>query len=1146
MLQFVRSIKRKYSERLLISREEQWPPVKRDKLINLQLIETSRADSFGSSTNEEVKKTPIHYGDLFSGRDDKRPVKRVLVEGHAGIGKTTLSLTLSEGWAEGKLLQQFDCVLLLPLRENKVATANCFSDLLKLLHASENVRSAVASELSDNEGEGLLIIANGWDELSEAARSKDSFVYDLLFGSIVPFASVLITSRPSVCSDIRRLPLINRLVAVIGFDKQGVKAYIKAEYEHNMDKYSRLLKQIESNPLLQSICSIPLNCAITCHLWEVLNEELPLTMTGLYTQIILSVVYRDIRKYDVFDMTSLSNFDSIPENLKCTWWKLCEFAFDSICGNQLVFYANELKSFFPDLLVETKMSLFGLLQFSPSLLPVGHELSVSFLHLTFQEYLAAMHILTLPVLRQITLCSVYGSATQFSMVWRFFFGLLSLNDKSRSIANKRTYNHIDIEGMLASLMKSFTSKQNTLLFCHCAFEYQDEHLTSLVALKVNELIHGNFPIAQNALDGAAMFNMIAHTKTCSSLVLRFNGCDLGDDGLQRLTTIFSNACGSLQVKRLYLNKNQLTSTGISELFIRRKAFTILEELCLSKNQIDYRGIHSIFCSSGFMPYPSLRYLRLSHNPLSVAGFEKLENAILADSTPNLYSLDLTNTMTMDPNINGNMVASLMEALSIKCPRLVALYLSMNNLGIPGGAALGEKLPRLTQRVAEFDLFIDDTQLGDNGLDAFISSQSENCHIFSLGIKRNEIHHQGLSLLAEKLHSGTMSCIVLDLVGNPLECEGVFLLSSLLANEHCRTRHLYLSSCQLTTSSSLKEEQSKISLMGNINCQVKSLDLSDNNFSGERVYYLAALMSKCMYSLEILYTSNCHLNSKDLQFLIKILSSDSSKKFVNLGQWYINDNDIDDSGVCTLIESLKLLFPRLTVIDVNGNRISHIMKKRLEECNKMILKVICTELLECEPQNSLSIRVKLLAEWKTTALVPRDKNVRKEFFRMWDDLLALMCWQLEDMVDVPSIDTTSVQNELTLSLSTMDSTTTCTSQQNQEAVDTSANTAQVMPTPKIVLNARDHLREAKTALWDVRAKWRSFGLELGVDPYTLDSIAVKYQNNPDECLPQLLQHWMDSDKTDPTWERVVYALRARPVGFTQLAQTLKNKYNLDLP
>ncbi len=99
---------------------------------------------------------------------------------------------------------------------------------------------------------------------------------------------------------------------------------------------------------------------------------------------------------------------------------------------------------------------------------------------------------------------------------------------------------------------------------------------------------------------------------------------------------------------------------------------------------------------------------------------------------------------------------------------------------------------------------------------------------------------------------------------------------------------------------------------------------------------------------------------------------------------------------------------------------------------------------------------------------------------------------------------------------------------------------------VVLNARDHLREAKTALWDVRAKWRSFGLELGVDPYTLDSIAVKYQNNPDECLPQLLQHWMDSDKTDPTWERVVYALRARPVGFTQLAQTLKNKYNLDLP
>lgn len=195
MLQFKESIKRKYIERRL-SREKQWPPVRQNKLINLQLVETDKGSGF-SGEEGNTNKIPIHYSDLFKVKEGKKPVDTVLVEGHAGIGKTTLSLMLSEEWAMGKILQQFNCVLLLPLREKKIASASSLLDLLKLLHNNEEIRTSVAEELDKNEGGGVLIVADGWDELEEAQRSEDSFLYCLLFGEILPFASVLLTSRPS-------------------------------------------------------------------------------------------------------------------------------------------------------------------------------------------------------------------------------------------------------------------------------------------------------------------------------------------------------------------------------------------------------------------------------------------------------------------------------------------------------------------------------------------------------------------------------------------------------------------------------------------------------------------------------------------------------------------------------------------------------------------------------------------------------------------------------------------------------------------------------------------------------------------------------------------------------------------------------------
>ncbi len=158
MEKFVTSIRRKNRERR-IQCEEQWPPVTGDRLINLQLVEAEKEEGFRAglpqlgTVNDEnnitVKRTPILYGDLFNINSGKKPVRKIVVEGNAGMGKTTLCTMLAEGWAEGKILTQFDYILLLPLRDSRVSSATSLPELFKLLHASETIRVAVVKDLEE-------------------------------------------------------------------------------------------------------------------------------------------------------------------------------------------------------------------------------------------------------------------------------------------------------------------------------------------------------------------------------------------------------------------------------------------------------------------------------------------------------------------------------------------------------------------------------------------------------------------------------------------------------------------------------------------------------------------------------------------------------------------------------------------------------------------------------------------------------------------------------------------------------------------------------------------------------------------------------------------------------------------------------------
>ena len=960
MLKFVESIKKKYVERRL-AREKQWPPVRRDKLINLQLVETDKGCGFSGGKGNKNKITPVDYGDLFKVEVGKKPVNKVLIEGHAGIGKTTLTLMLSEEWALGNILHQFSCVLLLPLREKKVSSATSLLDLLKLLHCSEKIRTSVAEELAENEGEGVLVLADGWDELEGTQRSKDSFLYDFLFGDVLSLASVLLTSRPSTSASLHDLASVN-LAEIIGFNEESIKDYIVSEFENDSEKASGLIQQLENNAFLQNVCSIPLNCAITCHLWRFSAQELPSTLTALYTQIILNVILRDIKKKfsEYENLISLVSFDSIPSALQSSWKCICEFAFNALSKDKLVFSQKELTAFFPEAVdLDQELPCFGLLQSSLSLLPVGHCRSFNFLHLTFQEYLAAFHLVRLLIEKQLQVFETSFHSKRFHMVLRFFFGLARGYYGSSSDSEIERVMVGCLERVIVRL--HFIGHSVGVLLCHCAFESISLSISSYVAGKfaVND---GYTLTANTPHDYLAVIHVLSHIVSWPSLKITFTSCNLRDAEIERFVHLLSSGEGKLQVTRLNLRHNNITSKGFINLFsIASLAFSALQALDLYRNKIDGDGVSQVvglFTKTKSI-MNTLKELDLSHNPLGVSGVQALERAVLSDVMPNIVQLHLADVLTVDMDINGALLATFIEALSSRCHYLSDLDLSNNKLGIPGAQAIGEVLSRLTWGGKKFILNLRKTLLGDEGIMALCDSIVHTCTTANLIISGNDIREKGIVPL---MNSEALVVEYLDLSDNPLGYGGLLAILRALCTGKCQLKQLFINHCtdtsaQFTSSSSQDYPINSTDLDQLLNLRqntsIEYIFAESNNFSGYGVNMLAAFIHFC-YCLNHFFCSSCQLTSKDLKCLLAQLSClkslQSTRNFRDIIIfWNLSANNIDDEGVAALIEHLPSLLPTVYDVYLDQNPVSDGMERRLEESlviNRKVIKNIVYSVLKC--------------------------------------------------------------------------------------------------------------------------------------------------------------------------------------------------------
>ena len=955
---FANSLKRKYRQEVAIMQQQQWPPQISEKIIRLELEETEKEQTEKQKHGKErEKRCPIHHANLLKPQDfnSKKSIKRVLVEGQPGSGKTTLCSILAQGWGENQILQEFRTVTILPLREPDIASAKSLDEIA--FHGCKKINERFVQHLYETEGEGTLFLVDGWDELRSSQHGTGKFFYKLMTGKVLPFASVIVTSRPGSSSQLRSLRSIHRCVEILGFSEQNIREYIFSEFASNLTHASKLAEQVLENPMVSAICTVPLNCAIICHLWHTMEEELPLTMTSLYTKIVLNTLLREItRNFPCYQsIKKLASFSTLPCELKPLWHKLQQLAFKGIIKEMIVFSEDEMSGLLPGTSEDELYSLqrFGLLQSAESLVSVGRRLSFHFIHLTFQEFLAGLYLSTLSQEQQQEIYRKYHNILHLQIVWRFFFGLLT----------KR----VMTGPLVSACIRQFSGVQ----LCHCTFEASSDELCGMV-LDVHSDI--TFRGSLSPHDCLAIGYIVEKSASMKhELKIAFNGhlgdkavmmlanslvCANGFTQIIKLDVTVANAafqwllkasCAFRSLQRLHLSDSPLGPSGVRDLAQLLQMHSNLETVHLATIGINNDVAPVLMKALG--NHRGLYWLRLSRNSLGDNGIQSLAHAL--PNLPNLQELYLSEVGSTKP------LVSLVNALSENCNKLKALHLRGKPLSSNDCYDLGMFLSCMqcdTDRLS-----LDGTTMNDTGLLALTNALTQEHSIVELSLRGNNIHSKGFSHLAGSLCSDVLCVHKLYLDNNPLGPQGALHISRTLESNNCMLAWISLYNCNLETegaiailhglsrnhflkflnlrgnkigedSSTFRELESILGTCHASNVTLQWVDLSSNCLTAEGVNIVIAFLYICR-SLKDLVTSSCKITSDDLFRIsqqLYCLKEQSGFSHANLRSWDLSSNNIHDKNASTTFEHLMRVSCQLELIHLRGNPVSPDILKCLEE------------------------------------------------------------------------------------------------------------------------------------------------------------------------------------------------------------------------
>ncbi|CAK6449156.1 unnamed protein product [Pipistrellus nathusii] len=803
------------------------------------------------------------------------PPQTVVLQGAAGVGKTTLVRKAMLDWAQGTLYQeQFTYVFYLNAREINQWKERSFVEMISTDWPStegpiENIMSQPSS---------LLFIIDSFDEMNFAFEEPEfvlcedwtqvhpvSFLMSSLLRKVMlPESFLLVTTRLTTCEKLKLLLKNQRSVELLGLSKDAREEYVYGFFEDK--KWALLvLNLLKNNEMLFSMCHVPLVCWVICNSLEQQMEkggDISLTcksITALFTCYISSL----------FTQVN-GRSPSLPKQAQLR--NLCHLAATGVWTMTHVFYRANFRK---HELTKTDVSSF--LDLNILQKDTDYENCYEFTHLHIQEFFAAMFYMLadsskvgdhssqsfadLKLLLESTNCE----RPHLTRMKCFLFGLLN-EDRVKQLEETLNCNmSLEIKGKILQGMEILGNSDSFIqLGClelfHCLYETQDEAFI-IQAMRYFQKIVINICEKFHLLVSSFCLRHCQCLRTIKlSVTMVFEKMLKPSFPVETWNTYYcwQDLCSVLHTNE-HLRELELYHSNLNE--TAKKIF--YKELSHPKCKLQKLLLRFFSFGDGCQNFASC----LTHNQ-------------------NLLHLDLKGS-----DIGDGGMKSLCEALRHPDCKLQNLSLESCNLTTLCCLNISKILIRSHSLIF---LNLSTNNILDDGVELLCEAlRHPNCHLERLSLESCGLTVAGCEDLSSALISNkglTHLCLADNILGDG----GVKLMSDVLKHPQCNLQSLVLRSCHFTSSSS---EHLSSSLRSNKS--LTHLDLASNHLQDDGVKLLCDVFRHPGCNLQDLELMCCVLTSASCLDLASAILNNPNLRSLDLG-----NNDLQDDGVKILCEALR--------------------------------------------------------------------------------------------------------------------------------------------------------------------------------------------------------------------------------------------------
>ncbi|XP_053170493.1 NLR family CARD domain-containing protein 3-like [Scomber japonicus] len=353
-----------------------------------------------ASRKPDRPETTIRQEDIFkasSGRDE--PIRTVMTKGVAGIGKTVLTQKFTLDWAEDKANQDIDFTFPFTFRELNGLKEKKYSLVELVHHFFTETKEAGICRFEEFQ---VVFIFDGLDEcrppldfhnteiLTDVTESTsvDVLLTNLIRGKLLPSARLWITTRPAAANQIPP-ECVGMVTEVRGFTDPQKEEYFRKRFRDE-EQASTIISHIKTSQSLHILCHIPVFCWITATALQTMKSskigELPKTLTEIYIRfVVLQSKVKNIK----YDGGAETDPHWSPESRKMIE-SLGKLAFEQLQKGNLIFYESDLTECGIDIRAASVCS--GVFTEIFKKEDCGLLQVFCFVHLSVQEFLAALHV----------------------------------------------------------------------------------------------------------------------------------------------------------------------------------------------------------------------------------------------------------------------------------------------------------------------------------------------------------------------------------------------------------------------------------------------------------------------------------------------------------------------------------------------------------------------------------------------------------------------------------------------------------------------------------------------------------------------------------------------------------------------------------